>query len=124
MSTPQSDPVTAELRRLREDNQHLKLSLTAMRSRLREALAQLDSIAGYQVIIVPGERYLAEALLKLKDDPTISNGDHIRCADTMLEMVRQDGIWVPLPVLTVLEFLVNGTKGEDHEHKGKHPLHE
>lgn len=57
--------------------------------------ARLDAHGDYAVHVVPGEKYLTLAMGSLQPD----EGDHIRCADTGLELVYREGTWQDVQAL-------------------------
>lgn len=78
--------LTAEIRRLREENVRLQ-------EQRDEAFARADAMNDRQVFIVPGESHLAECMAHLDDSRDVRDGDLIRVAGTGKEFVRQAGIW-------------------------------
>jgi hypothetical protein len=73
--------------------EEMRAEKQALIEKLNEALARIDADAGYQVFIVPGQRYLQEAMEAMRKDPSLHDGDRIRCSDTHAEYIRVNGMW-------------------------------
>jgi hypothetical protein len=85
-----------QLRKLRTENRELKEALA-------EAQARADAQGGYQVFIVPGERYVASAMEHLEHDASVRDGDRLRVAGTVKEWVYRSGTWESVTLLSTPE---------------------
>jgi hypothetical protein len=82
-----------------QDHETLSALLIENRDLKREVADLRAERDGHQLFICPRAGQLAEVIAALALDPSVRDGDRIRCAGAG-DLVRRSGIWAPEPVLS------------------------